>query len=133
MIKLLLFLVLIVVNQCAQAEWIGIGKTQDGVGHFYANPRSIENSDDIVRVWTLADFEKIQKVSKETKAFKSYMLRLEIDCIKNMSRYISLFVFAENMGKGEAVLSDNHEYAWEPTSDSRILKLFEVYACKKKK
>ena len=131
LLKVLLLFTLYFVNYSAQAEWIGIGRTNDGVGHFYANPRTIETIDTSIRMWTLADFEKAQRVSKKSVLFKSYLLRIEIDCIKNTSRYISFFVFPENMGNGEYIFSDDHQYGWEPTENSRILNLFAQYACKK--
>ena len=114
------------------AEWVGIGRANDGAGHFYANPRSIETDDNnVLRVWTLTDFEKSQKVSSKIKPFKSYLLRLEVNCKAGKSRYMSFMVYSENMGKGVVVLSNDNEFAWSSIPQDSIVNLFANYACKK--
>ncbi len=132
LMHILLFSILFIFCCNATAEWVGISKTKDGIGHFYANPFSIESDDNsLLRIWTLADFEIPQKVSPQIKAFKSYLLQLEINCQKDTARYTSFIVFPENMGIGDAILSNDHEFEWAAIPETGVVKLFANYSCKK--
>ena len=130
--KLFLLLLLMVASNSAMAEWVGIGRAKDGTGKFFANPRTIEKSGGNAKVWVLTDFKQTQILKNGIKPFRSYSLRLEVDCKHGKTRNISFIVYSGNMGKGETVLSDDHESGWDTTAQGSILQVISEYACRKR-
>ena len=132
MAKLFLVLLLALACNSAMAEWVGIGRAKDGIGKFYANSSSVQRVGSKVKLWALTDFSKTQKTPNGLKSYRSYKLRLEIDCKQSEIRNLGFIVYTENMGKGEIVLSSERAFESEPIQKSSILEVMSEYACKKK-
>lgn len=132
MSRILLIILLAFVSHSAMAEWVGIGRAKDGIGKFYANPASEQRAGSKVTLWVLTDFKNTQKSQGGIKPYRSYKLRLEVDCNKDETKNIGFIVYAGNMGNGEVVLSSDTAFEWDVIPKASILEVISEYACKKK-
>ena len=132
MAKVFLMVLLALACNSAMADWVGIGRAKDGIGKFYANSSSVKKTGSKVALWTLTDFNQTQKTPNGSKSYRSYKLRMEIDCKQLTVRNTGFTVYSGNMAKGEVVLSSETKFESEPIPKGSILEVFSEYACKKK-
>ena len=130
--KMFLLVLLTLASNSAMADWVGIGRAKDGIGKFYANASSVQKTGSKVSLWTLTDFNQTQKIPSGLKPYRSYKLRLEIDCKQSVVRNMGFAVYNGNMAKGEVVLSSETKFESEPIPKGSILEVFSEYACKMK-
>jgi len=123
--KAILILLLAVVSNSVMAEWVMLGTNDSGTTTVYADPSTISKNGDMVKMWSMIDFEKAVKLS-DGKQFLSWKTQYEFDCKIKQSRMLAVSMHSENMGggevtnsldyespKGEAVLADsNGEVLW---------------------
>ena len=98
--KLLLFLILVVVNNSAVAEWILITENDQLI--LYSNPVTIIKSGNIVRMIRLTNFKTAQRING--KSYLSTKRQDEYDCLKQRYRIIYVNAYTENMGEGNVVI-----------------------------
>ena len=131
MLKVVLILALAAMGTNAMAEWVGIGRANDGSGKLYANPKTIVQSGQKVTFLALTDFKQTQDVKVGIKPFNSYVLRLEVDCKQYKSNNSAVIAYSKNTGKGEITFSATYEAQWKPIIRGSILELAAKYACSK--
>ena len=114
----------------AQAEWVDIGgKVEQGLT-VYLDPDTVHTSGDVVTLWALFDYKKIQSIVGGP--WLSSKAQRQFDCTENRVRLLGYMTFTGNMGSGEPVFSNPDVSKWEPIApDSIDRKLWEV-ACGKK-
>jgi hypothetical protein len=98
--KLLLFLILVVVNNSAVAEWILISENDQLI--LYSNPVTIIKSGNMVRMIRLTNFKTAQRING--KSYLSTKRQDEYDCLKQRYRIIYVNAYTENMGEGKVVI-----------------------------
>ena len=98
--KLLLFLILVVVNNSAVAEWILISENDQLI--LYSNPVTIIKSGNMVRMIRLTNFKTAQRING--KSYLSTKRQDEYDCLKQRYRIIYVNAYTENMGDGKVVI-----------------------------
>jgi len=95
--KLLLILFLVFISTNARAEWVMIG--EDDASIVYADPSTMRNKGDLIKIWSLYDFLKPKDMSG--KSYLSMELQYEFDCGKKLSRKAYIIYYSANMGGGE--------------------------------
>lgn len=98
--KLLLFLILVVVNNSVVAEWILISENDQLI--LYSNPVTIIKSGNMVRMIRLTNFKTAQRING--KSYLSTKRQDEYDCLKQRYRIIYVNAYTENMGEGKVVI-----------------------------
>tara|TARA_Y100001934_G_scaffold196732_1_gene231908 strand:+ start:7721 stop:8107 length:387 start_codon:yes stop_codon:yes gene_type:complete len=98
--RLLLFFILIALNNNAKAEWVYINKTIDTF--YYINPDIIKKSNNNVKMWILGDFITGRKLKNGIMNL-SIIDQTEFNCTKNKSRSTYQTLYTDNMGKGEII------------------------------
>jgi len=128
--KLLIAIALMstVLSGAASAEWIEITKSNDDSDTYYADPTTIRQSGDKVKMWILTDYKESSNVNEE-KILSDKSIE-EFNCKKDEFRGISFYAFSENMGKGNVVFSDHIKEEWWPIPPSSRVSILLKYACK---
>lgn len=107
--KFILTMLLTVVSSNAMAEWVKVGHKEDIT--VYADPSTISRADNTVKMWKLVDYQKTP-VQDFTKPFRSFKVQIEFDCPNGNSRRVAQIFYSDNMGEGEAVLTENIDEKW---------------------
>lgn len=116
--KTLLILIVLLISTNAKAGWINLGKgySHDNTFTNYVDTTTIRKTGNMARMWDLMDFETAQKISNNGTniLFRSSKTQSEYDCKEKLQRQLYMSLYAENLGKGEVVLTDNNPTKWEP-------------------
>jgi hypothetical protein len=132
MLKAFLMLLLIFVSGSAMAEWVEIGTSNDGDVTVYAKPSSILKHGSTVEIWWLSDLRNAQKMGKGTP-YLSTKLHYAFDCKGEQSRTLALYSYAENMGRGEAIHSEDFEFqGWSAIPPDSVYEIVWKFACGKR-
>ena len=124
--KLLLFLILVVVNNSAVAEWILISENDQLI--LYSNPVTIIKSGNMVRMIRLTNFKTAQRING--KSYLSTKRQDEYDCLKQRYRIIYVNAYTENMGEGKVVIRViNKPDDWKLISSSSQGEAVWSFAC----
>ena len=124
--KLLLFLILVVVNNSAVAEWILISENDHLI--LYSNPVTIIKSGNMVRMIRLTNFKTAQRING--KSYLSTKRQDEYDCLKQRYRIIYVNAYTENMGEGKVVIRViNKPDDWKLISSSSQGEAVWSFAC----
>src|ERR1017187_4578404 len=97
--KTVLVLLLAIVSNNAIAEWVLLGTDNDETASVYADPSSFSKNGDMVKIWSMIDFQKAAKLS-DGKQFSSWKTQYEFDCKIKQSRMLAATMHSENMGGG---------------------------------
>jgi hypothetical protein len=115
----------------AAAAWERAGATDDGMV-IYADPATLQKTDDIVKMWGLLDYKTPEK-DGAGKPYLSVKLLQEFDCktAQGRTRYFSLH--AGQMGAGRLIHSElRADSQWLPANRARPGELLWKVACNKK-
>ncbi|MBL78929.1 MAG: hypothetical protein CMH70_02650 [Nitrosomonadaceae bacterium] len=107
--RLLLFLILITLNNSVKAEWVYINKTIDTF--YYINPDIIKKSNNNVKMWILGDFITGRKLKNGIMNL-SIIDHTEFNCTENKSRSTYQVLYTDNMGKGEKIHTFSDPGEW---------------------
>jgi len=124
--KLLLTLMLVLISTSAMAKWVEVGSTEKFIA--YADPATIQKTDNIVSMWVLIDYKTVQ-----TNASKPYMSKLGIrkyDCKEKQNLATIKTLHSKNMGVGNYVGIIGSR-PWLPVSPGTTTELFWKLACGK--
>ena len=128
--KLLLFLLLVVINTSAIAEWTAVNwDHEDGGLTLYVDYTTIRKEGDRVRMLSLADFEVIEK--NETDLFSS-RAQNEYDCKEKKIRQLFYSLYSGSMGKGKMEHSNSEHLKWMPVRPGSMEDAMWTIACGKK-
>jgi hypothetical protein len=103
----LLLTLLLLSSGPAYAEWLGFGKDDQLGAVMYADPDTIRRKGEIVKMWSLFDFQIMQYVEGIPSLSKKG--RSEYDCAEERLRLLALVEYAGNLGKGKVVYTDSIE------------------------
>ncbi len=124
--KLLLTLMLVLISTSAMAEWVEVGSNEKFTA--YADPATIQKTNNIVRMWVLIDYKTVQ-----TNASKPYMSKLGVrqyDCKAKQNLATIKTLHSKNMGVGKHVGIIGSR-PWLPVSPGTTTELFWKLACGK--
>jgi hypothetical protein len=112
------------VSESAMSEWVMAGVRDSTTTYF--DRSTISKADNMVKMWKLIDYET-SPPQNFTKPYRSHKEHAEFDCEKGQARHLALVFYAGNMGKGEAVYTENIAGTWTSyptgTTDDALLKL----------
>lgn len=98
--RMILMLLLAVVSSNAMAEWVALGRSNDGDA-LYADPATIQKNDSKATMWSLLDLKTV-----ETRFGNSYLSQknqAEYDCKEEQFRILGSYFFTGHMADGNAV------------------------------
>jgi len=111
-------------------EWVAVGTTEDGGITVYADQSTIRKERNIVRIRTLGDFKKAEKLGSK-KQFLSLMEQYEYDCNEERMRRLYATMHSENMGRGSVVASGPINEAWQSVPPDSLNEQLWEFACGK--
>lgn len=123
-------LLLVTLAGGAAAAWERAGATDDGMV-IYADPATLQRTDDIVKMWGLLDYKTPEK-DGAGKRYLSVKLLQEFDCkaAQGRTRYFSLH--AGQMGAGQLIHSElRADSQWLPANRARPGEILWQVACGK--
>jgi hypothetical protein len=126
----LLITLLVLSSGQAHAEWVQVGTTDNGVMTVYADPDTIRQKGELVKMWSLYDFKTEQYVLGVL--FWSSKAQIEYDCAEERLRGLAVAEFSGNMGKGTVVHTDSSEGKWNPVAPQGVIQALWKAACAKK-
>jgi hypothetical protein len=112
----------------AYGEWVAVDKKADGTA--YVDPDSIRCKGDLVKMWTLHDFETMQTMAGNS--FLSLKGQAEYDCAEDRYRPLAFIEFSGNMGSSRVVSNDSTEQEWRPVAPGSVGQTLWKFACGKK-
>ena len=124
--KLLLTLMLVLISTSAMAKWVEVGSNEKFIA--YADPATIQKTDNIVSMWVLIDYKTAQMNASEP-----YMSKLGIrkyDCKEKQNLATIKTLHSKNMGVGNYVGIIGSR-PWLPVSPGTTTELFWKLACGK--
>jgi hypothetical protein len=115
-------------SSSAMAEWVEVSKYKTVT--VYADPSTIKEMKDTVRMWDLFDHREV-KTEPSGKKFMSMKDMSEYDCENKISRVLYTTCHSEPMGMGDVVYTNKDAGDWRTLApDSPSEKLWKT-ACKK--
>ena len=110
MSKFIPAMLLAVVSNSAMAAWEQISTTDDGLQTNHVDRNSIQKKNHIVKMWSLVDFKKPQKLeeSQSPMFYKSIAKRFEYDCKKKQYRMTAYNYYSDKSGEGNIVIGDSN-------------------------
>lgn len=127
--KILLMILLTVVSGSAVAGWVIVASSDHE--NVYANPATIRKVGNRVNMWTMRDY-KTPEVTENGKRSMSSKTRNEYDCKEERSRILALYMYTENMGRGEVVYLLNFTDEWVAIPPDSLMESMWEFACKKR-
>ena len=96
----------------------------------YADPTTVRQSGERVRMWTLTDYRSVQ--TYDGSAYLSNKAEFENDCQAGRVRMLAFFLYSEAKGSGKVIHSDAHPGNWQPIMPDTIGQTMWKFACDKK-
>ena len=126
------FFVFILVCICSnvRAEWVYVTETEKGINKndafvAYADPSTIRKIGNMVKMWSIYDYELPQKLG-----VISIRLKSEYNCIEKKRRQLFLATYSGKMNNGEIILIYNQpENTWERSPLGSVRKAMLDFAC----
>ena len=129
MIKTTLLFTFLFAAQIAKADWVEIGKNENGT--FFVHAGTIEKTGDMAKMWFLIDFKRNQ-VDSSTRSFRSTKDQTEYDGKELRSRTLYYNNYAEKMGTGKIVFTMKDAFKWRTVTPGSISDNLLKIACGKK-
>ena len=126
--RLLMGLLLVVTAGAASAEWTLEDFSVELIQ--YVDRASIRRNGNLVKMWGLSDFKRVQTVSGYS--YLSEKTELEIDCKEVRLRMVAFTWFAEQMGNGKVVYANSDPRKWSPIQPGSVRETQWKIACGKK-
>ena len=126
--RAILMMLLAVASSNAAAGWIVIGSSEKYI--VYVDPATKNKADNMVRMWNMFDYKAGN--SFEGKRLLSSTMQYEYDCKEQRERLLFTSARTQNMGKGDAVVTDPFPHEWRPLPPGSIIEALWNYACRKR-
>jgi hypothetical protein len=122
-------ILLILTGGQAFAEWVEIGKSDDGVtlSMIYADPDTIRRKADLVKMWYLLDYSS--RLPTRPGMIWSHKAQIEVDCGEERARTLAFTAFSGNMGTGKVIYRDLEQRKWEPVASGSLGQTLSEVAC----
>ena len=128
--RLILIVLLVLSGGPAYAEWVMVTSSYHQEGYsVYIDPVTIRRQGDLVKMWDLTDFEKMQTAARY--AYLSSKVQREFDCAGERVRTLAGAEFSDRMGRGNAVTSDSILGEWEPVVPNSVGQVLWNHACER--
>jgi hypothetical protein len=127
--KVVLTMLLAVVTSGAAAEWVSVKRKETAT--YYADPATIRNAGNVVKMWELHDFKTAQ-VADGIKPYMSTKAQSEYDCKREQRRTLSVSSYSGNMARGKVMESATDPSEWDPVAPGSIGDLMWKFACGKR-
>jgi hypothetical protein len=122
-----IFLAALAGNACA--GWTAIYKNDDAT--IYADMDAIRRSNNIVKMWMLTDYARIQSLSSGV-SYLSVVALSEFDCAEQRLRTLQTSAFQGKMREGANVYTAaNTPWPWTYVEPGTINQVYLKVACKK--
>ncbi|MFZ5522788.1 MAG: surface-adhesin E family protein [Pseudomonadota bacterium] len=125
--KVILIMLLAVTSHSAMAEWIGLGSRDNYT--VYADPATIQKTDNGLTMWWLIDFKT--SASGDSEPHMSMKTLSEFDCKEERLRTLSSSWHSEHMAEGKVVSSNSDIDIWVSGGTSPVNKVLWEFACRK--
>jgi len=122
-----ILLLLAVASNSGMAEWVGLGSLDNYT--VYADPATIQKTDNGVKMWWLTDFKT--SASGDSEPHVSMKTLSEFDCDKKQLRTLSSSWYPEHMAEGKEISSNSNIDIWVPGGTSPVNKVLLEFACGK--
>ena len=116
------FLLLIPISCSVWADWIKI--SENDKASFYIDADTVRKDGYVRKFWIMHDLK-----AKEKGVF-TRRARMEIDCNKERSRYLSFTSHSGSMNTGEILFSSSEATEWLDVPPRTADSMFLVFACK---
>ena len=128
--KAILMMLLAVVSSGAMADWVQIDDNETVGITAYADPASIRQAGNRVKMWVLVDY-KTAKTTADGKTFMSVKSQNEYDCKEEKSRIFYANIHPKNMAGGEIVSVSIKPRDWEPNEPGSVGEALWKIACRR--
>jgi len=123
--KLLLALMLALISTSAMAKWVEVGSNEKFIA--YADPATIQKTDNIVRMWVLIDYKTAQM--NASKPYRSKLGIRKYDCKEKQNQADIKTLHSMNMGVGKYIGIIGSR-PWLPVSQGKTTELLWKFACR---
>jgi len=128
--RLLLVTLLVLSCEPVYAEWVAVGRSEDGHVIVYADANTLRRKGELVKLWELLDYKTAQTKPNEEE-YLSIRMQHEYDCVEELHRVLAFGQFTGNMGQGEIVSSGAKATEWEPIVPESIWQIIWKTVCGK--
>lgn len=111
----------------AQAGWTAVAENDDI--RVYANRATLLRQGDLVKMWSLFDYERAQD-GKKGRYLSSQGLD-EYDCAGRRSRLLIVSEHSGAMGRGKVLATDRTENEWEAVPETGLMSRLWALACRR--
>lgn len=125
--KAILMLILMIASNSVFAGWTEIGSANDMI--VYADSSTVRSNEDTAKIWLLYDMSVAKSI--QNIQYLSEKRLNEYDCKTEEVRSYAKFLFAENMGGGEMVFSEETTTYWKLIDPGSIESVSFKIACTK--
>jgi Surface-adhesin protein E len=128
--RLLLIILLALRSGLAYAEWVEVGSKVGEGPTTYADPDTILNKGDLVKMWELYDSKTVQ--TQLGDSFLSFKIQSEYDCTEERRRMLVVTSFSGNMASGKMVSNYSEELKWNSVVPGTVGQSLWKFACQQK-
>ena len=122
--KSIIFIALFFSSISAYAEWVYYAKSEDGKTTFYVDYATIKKSGVISKMWTMQDYDNVQKQGQRSVKFL-----FEYDCKNEASRGTAFLAYSKQMGAGEVLYQDYTVDPMRPYTPDSVQASLAKIAC----
>jgi hypothetical protein len=127
----ILILVLSLLSSQVMAAWTEIEKFEDST-RVFADKASARRNGDTAEILHLVRWGEPQ-IDPGQPAYRSTIVRTSYDCTAKLERYLGSTSYADPMGSGATIISDNDEAeSWYSISDGSMEEKLWKLACSSK-
>jgi hypothetical protein len=101
----------------------------DGQGSYYLDNANLQTRGQVRTFWSLRDYKTSQS-TYDGKAYRSALLRIELDCIGQEATVLEITYFTGKMLGGDKVLRESDFHNTQPVQDSTPISRFAQRLCK---
>jgi hypothetical protein len=127
MSKIFLMILLAATCHSAMAEWVGLGSRDNYT--VYADPATIQKTDNGITMQWLIDFKT--SATGDAEPHMSMKTLSEFDCKQERLRTLSSSWHSEHMAEGKVVSSNSDIDMWVQGGTSPVNKALSEFACSK--
>ncbi len=129
--KLLIAALLTMFSTGAMAEWTYLTSNEDKTRDIYIDKATIRKQGNVAKMWVVFDHKSPRKAAGG-ESYSSEKSFTEYDCVEIRRSLLSTIYYSDNMGKGEAVLTEQYDNSkWRDIAPDSVGMSEWKAACKK--
>ena len=110
-----------------QAQWEQV--VTDVQSSYYIDSASIQRQGSVRTFWSLRDYKTVQS-TYDGKAYKSALLKIELDCSSQEATALEITYFNDKMLGGDKVLRESDFHNPQPVQSNSPISRFAQRLCK---